>query len=95
MDKGFVSGKPVTSLEDTMLIAYLKLKGHIVIPWISRDDPDDPRVSFDIEGDELQIEADMQTFYSETEQVKIQALSRVYKEVKSAMYAMKRIGKGK
>ena len=85
--------KPVTTLEDTMLIAYLKLKGHTAIPWISRDDPDDPRVSFDIEGDETQIEVDIQAFYSEAEQVSIQALSRAYKEVKSAMYSMKRIGK--
>jgi len=82
--------KPVTSLEDTSLIAYLKLKGHILIPWISRDDPSDIRVSFDIQGNELQIEKDMQTFY-DNEQVGIQDFCRNLKEVKSTMYNLKRI----
>ena len=89
----FTSHKPINTLEDTMLVAYLKLKGYIAIPWISRDDPLDPRVSFDIEGDKAQIETDIQAFYSEAERVGIQALSRAYKEVKSVMYSMKRIGK--
>jgi len=82
--------KPVTSLEDTSLIAYLKLKGHTLIPWISRDDPTDIRVSFDIQGEELQIEKDMQSFY-DNEQVGIQDFCRNLKEVKSAMYNLKRI----
>ncbi len=85
--------KPVISLEDTSLVAFLKLKGYITVPWISRDDPVDTRVSFDIQGDERQIEADMQAFY-DNQQVGIQDFCRNLKEVKSCMYNLKRI-KGK
>ena len=77
-----------------MLVAFMKLKGHIAIPWISRDDPADPRVSFDLQGDNEKIESDMQGFYN-NEQVGIQDFTRAYKEVKSLMYNMKRIGKVK
>ena len=84
------TNKPVASLEDTSLVAYLKLKGHTLIPWISRDDPSDIRVSFDIQGEELQTEKDMQSFY-DNEQVGIQDFCRNLKEVKSAMYNLKRI----
>ncbi len=80
----------ITNLEDTSLIAYLKLKGHTAIPWLSRDDPDDLRVSFDIQGDPLQIESDIQRFY-DNEQVGIQDFCRSLKETKSAMYNMKKI----
>jgi hypothetical protein len=83
-----------TCLEDAMLVAYMKLKGHIAIPWISRDDPADPRVSFDLQGDNEKIESDMQGFYN-NEQVGIQDFTRAYKEVKSQMYSLKRIGAGR
>ncbi len=81
----------VTSLEDTSLVAFLKLKGHIAIPWISRDDPQDIRVSFDIQGNEQQIEADIQAFY-QNEKVGIQDFCRCLKDIKSSMYNLRRIG---
>jgi hypothetical protein len=81
----------VTSLEDTSLVAFLKLKGHIAIPWISRDDPQDIRVSFDIQGNEQQVEADIQAFYA-NEKVGIQDFCRCLKDIKSSMYNLRRIG---
>jgi hypothetical protein len=84
----------VTCLEDAQLVAFMKLKGYIAIPWISRDDPSDPRVSFDIQGDSDKIESDMQGFYN-NELVGIQDFTRAYKEVKSLMYSLKRIGVGR
>lgn len=80
-------------LEDTMVVAYLKLKGHICIPWISRDDPDDIRVSFDIQGDKQVIESDTQKYYDPNESVLIQDYIRCLKDIKSQMYNMRRIGK--
>jgi hypothetical protein len=83
-----------TSLEDAMLVAFMKMKGHIAIPWISREDPADPRVSFDLQGDSEKIESDMQGFYN-NELIGIQDFTRAYKETKSMMYNLKRVGKTK
>ena len=43
---GSMGGKNpnTTSYEDTMLVAFLKLKGFTVIPWVSKDDVTDIRV---------------------------------------------------
>jgi hypothetical protein len=86
------SDRTLTNLEDTSLVAFLKLKGHIAIPWISRTDPNDIRVSFDIQGDGKQIESDMRNFYN-NEMVGIQDFCRCLKDVKSSMYNLRRIGK--
>lgn len=83
-----------TNLEDTSLVAFLKLKGHVTIPWISRDDETDIRVSFDIQGEQRNIERDMQAFY-DNEKVGIQDFCRCLKDVKSAMYNMRKIGRTK
>jgi hypothetical protein len=80
-----------TSLEDTMLVSYLILKGHIAIPWLCRDDPSDRRVAFDIQGEQERIEKDMQAFYN-NESVGVQDFCRQLKSVKSLMYNLKRIG---
>ena len=82
-----------TNIEDTSLVAFLKLKGHVCIPWISRDDPNDIRVSFDIQGDERAIEADMQKFYNQNEMVSVVDFCRMLKDVKSSMYNLRRVGK--
>jgi hypothetical protein len=84
---------PVTHLEDTSLVAFLKLKGHIAIPWISRNEGEDIRVAFDIQGNSKKIEDDMKAFYN-NEQVGIQEFVRQLKDVKSQMYNLRRIGKG-
>jgi hypothetical protein len=82
-----------TTLEDVMLVSFLKLKGHVIKPWLSRDDPRDPRVSFDIQGDEKVIEENIKAFYDNTA-VNIQDFCRCLKETKSTMYAMRKIGAG-
>jgi hypothetical protein len=82
-----------TNIEDTSLVAFLKLKGHICIPWISRDDPSDIRVSFDIQGNEKEIEADIQQFYDPNVLVGVQEFCRMLKDVKSSMYNLRRVGK--
>lgn len=91
---GSMGGKNpnTTSYEDTMLVAFLKLKGFTVIPYVSRDDPSDIRVSFDVDGDEKEIEAAVNAFYA-NEQIGIQDFCRAFKETKSNMHALKRVGR--
>jgi len=79
---------PTTNLEDTMLVAYMVLKGHKIKPWRDKESPD--HITFDIEGDVAKIEADMQTYYA-NEQVGIADFVRCFKSVKSQMYAMKKV----
>jgi hypothetical protein len=85
---------PTTMLEDTMLIAYLRVRGHTAIPWICREDRNDVRVAFDIMGDKKDIEESMQAYHG-NEQVGVQDYVRSLREVKSAIYDMKKIGQGK
>jgi len=82
----------VTSLEDTMLVAFLQLKGHVAIPWLCRDDKDDPRVAFEIQGDPAEIEKNVQAYHN-NESIGVQDFVRQLRSVKSTMYNMKRIGK--
>jgi hypothetical protein len=84
---------PITMLEDTMLIAYLRVRGHTAIPWISRNDSSDVRVAFDIMGDKKDIEESMQAYHG-NEPVGVQDYVRSLREVKSAIYDMKKIGQG-
>jgi len=81
-----------TSYEDMMLVAFLKLKGFIVVPWVDRNNTADTRVSFDIQGDENEIEAAVNAFYA-NEQIGIQDFCKSFKETKSNMHALKRVGK--
>ena len=91
---GSMGGKNpnTTSYEDTMLVAFLKLKGFTVIPYVSRDDLSDIRVSFDVDGDEKEIEAAVNAFYA-NEQIGIQDFCKSFKETKSNMHALKRVGR--
>ena len=87
--------KPVT-LDDTQHVAFLKLAGWKVTPWIEFDeqnpnqDPNSKRVEFQIEGDPDKIERDMQKFYANA-LIPIQDFCRCLKEVKSAMYNLRRL----
>jgi hypothetical protein len=87
MTKGVKEG-----ISDTTLVAYLQLKGHFAIPWLSRDDPEDPRVEFDIEGDKEKIEQDTKDFYAHA-QVDITEYCKQLKSVKSIMYNLKKVGR--
>lgn len=88
-----------TMLSDTMLIAFLKVRGHTAIPWIQVDengnyDPRNPRIEFDVIGEEKELEESMQLYHG-NEPVGIQDYVRSLREVKSAIYDMKKIGQGK
>jgi hypothetical protein len=83
---------PTSMLEDSQLVAFLKLKGHGIVAHICRDDPQDPRVAFEIKGDDDQIEKDVQSFY-DNDQVGIQDYCRCLKEIKSQLYNTRRLGK--
>lgn len=85
--------EPTTMLEDTMLIAYLRVRGHTAIPWICREDRNDVRVAFDIMGDKKDIEESMQAYHG-NDPVGVQDYVRSLREVKSAIYDMKKIGQG-
>ena len=86
----------IITLDDTQHVAFLKLKGWKVVPWIETDDqapnqdPNTKRVEFQVEGDPDSIEKDMQKFY-DNELVPIQDFCRCLKEVKSAMYNLRRL----
>jgi hypothetical protein len=84
--------EPMT-LEDTSVVAWLKMKGWKVIPWIEvYDDPSQPVIPcvvFDVEGDRKAILLEIQNFYN-NEKCGIQDFCRNLKEVKSAMYNLRK-----
>lgn len=84
------SSIPNEMLEDSKLVAFLKLKGHRIIAHICRDDPKDPRVGFTVDGDGDQIDRDTQAYY-DNEQVGIQDYIRCLAEIKSQMYNMRKM----
>ena len=81
---------PETILEDTSIVAFLKLKRHDTVPFTTSDDSQ--RVKFKIGGDPQQIESDIVAFYG-NESVGIFDFIRCLKEIKSQMYSLKRIGR--
>lgn len=84
----------VISVGDVMMVAYYKLRGHTVIPWISDDDPRDPhRVEFDVIGEEGSIEKSMEAYYN-NEPVGINDYIRCVKDAKTTIWNMKKIIKG-
>lgn len=88
----------VVTLDDTQHVAFLRLKGYKVTPWIEVDDqnpnqdPNSRRVEFQIEGDSDAIEKEMQKFYA-NESVGVQDFCRCLKEIKSSMYGLRRLRK--
>ena len=86
----------IITLDDTQHVAFLKLKGYTVKPWIETDDqipnqdPNTKRVEFQVEGDPDSIEKDMQGFY-QNELVGVQDFCRELKSVKSSMYNLRRM----
>ena len=81
------------TLGDTMQVAFLQLKGFTVIPWICEDGTE--RVDFEIQGNRNQIEDEIRAYGDPNEMVSVRDYVQNLKEVKSMMYAMKRIGKGR
>jgi hypothetical protein len=82
------SRSPTTNLEDTMLVAFMVLKGHKIKLWRDATNPD--HVSFDILGSPDEIEASMKEYY-ENKEVGVADFVRCLKDVKSQMYNMKKI----
>jgi hypothetical protein len=85
----------IITLDDTQHVAFLKMRGWKVTPWIESDDlaPTDPnsrRVEFQVEGDPDTINMEMQRFYDD-EPFPIQTFCRCLKEIKSAMYNLRRL----
>lgn len=80
------SRSPTTNLEDTALVAYMAYRGHKIKPWYCRESD---TVSFDVEGDEMEIEAGMKEYY-DNGWVEIQDYVQCLKSIKSMMYNMKK-----
>ena len=84
-------------LEDTQHVAFLKMLGHRVVPWIESPtagqppvDPNSRRVQFQVYGDPKVIELDMQKYYDDIP-YPIQSFCRHLKDIKSAMYNLRRM----
>ena len=86
------SDSPPIKIEDTTIVAFLKLRGYAIVPFLYKDDKEDPRVSFGVQGDKKQIEIEMSNFFKNAS-VGIQDYCRCLKDVKSAMYNLKRISR--
>jgi hypothetical protein len=85
------SGNPSeTILEDTTVVAFLKLKNHAVISFTTLEEPQ--KVKFKIGGDPQQIELDIVSFYGNAT-VGVLDFCRCLKEIKSAMYNLKKVGR--
>jgi hypothetical protein len=88
----------IVTLDDTQHVAFLKMQGYKVTPWIEVDeqnpnqDPNSRRVEFQIEGDPDTINLEMQRFYAD-EPFPILTFCRHLKETKSAMYNLRRLKK--
>lgn len=78
----------VTTFDDTMIVAYLMLRGHRVTP---RKDPKTDRIKFDIHGD---VTLDIRDYYDNAG-VGVQEYARCLKEVRNQIYNFKAIKKGK
>jgi hypothetical protein len=72
-------------LEDANVVAYLIMKGHIAIPFISHISDHTARVSWDIQGD---VEDTLRGYYS-NESVGVRDFVRILKDVRSEMYSTK------
>lgn len=84
------------TLEDTQHVAFLKMLGYRVVPWIEAPakgvtvDPNSRRVEFQVFGVSAEIEKDMQKFYDD-KPYPIQSFCRHLKDIKSAMYNLRRM----
>jgi hypothetical protein len=77
-----------TCIEDYNIVAYMKMKGWIAIPWVSDDE--NLRVAFDIQGDQQQAEEEMQGYHN-GEMVNVYEYVRYQKDVKTQAYNLKQI----
>jgi len=83
MDEAVKNDLPETQISDTSLVAFLALKGHQVKPWVNRESG---QVEFTVRGN---LQTDEEAFYN-NESVGIQDFCRKLKEIKSAMYNLKK-----
>lgn len=76
----------ITTVEDVHLVAFLVLRGFIVIPYIkTHRDGDERRVAWDIQGN---AKPDIERFYA-NERVGVKDFTRSLKEVRAEMYNIK------
>ena len=75
-------------MEDTYLVAFLTMKGHIAIPFIRDGDkaPDGfARVAFDVQGD---VDRTVNLYYANMD-VGVRDYAKSIKDIKSAMWNLK------
>jgi len=84
--------QPVVTLEDTMLVAFLRLRGLTLVPWVctDQDSVNNGRVVFDVVDEKEKTEEAMKAYFG-NETVKVQDYVRCLKETKSEMYNMKKV----
>lgn len=92
------SGDP-TILEDAQQVSFLKMLGWRIVPMIElpvdptqKVDPNTLRVNFWMYGDKEQLKKDLQRYY-DNEAFPIQDFCRHLKDIKSQMYALRRMKK--
>ncbi len=79
----FTESKILTT-EDTYLIAYLKMKGFPIKPWVCREMP--YRVAFDVDGETTEA---VESYYS-GELVSIRDYVAALKDVRRSMFEFKK-----
>jgi hypothetical protein len=91
-DKPEIGTEVPKTIGDTNIVAFMRLKGIMAIPWICRDDSRDPhRVEFELVGSPEEIQEAMKA-YCRNDEVGIQDFVRRLRDVKTQMYAMKNMG---
>ena len=78
-----------TIFYDTMLVAFLKLRGNHVIPQYNSEEKN--HIEFRIDGDPKKIQEDLHAFFS-NEPVGVRDYVGSLKTVKSMMYDLKKVG---
>lgn len=79
----------ITTVEDANLVAFLIMRGYVVIPYIkSHKEGMERRVAWDVQGD---ADRDIKRYFA-NEKVPIKDFIRSLKEVRNDMYNIKSIG---
>lgn len=87
-----VNSVKATQVEDANIVAFLMMRGLVVIPYIKREKNQDSgsQVAWEIQGDSEKIDAEVKLFYSNIK-IGIHDFVKALKEVRGQMYNIKQV----